>query len=87
MDAINFDAYEEDMLSADGFDDAVIGVAFRCASQPILAYDFDKCVEILMERDGMDRDGAIEHMEFNVVGSYVGDGTPCFIHPGSMWGD
>jgi len=83
MIAINFEEYSEDMLSADGFDAAVIGVAYRCASQPILAYDYDKCVEVLMG-DGMSRIDAIEYMDFNVVDAYVGNGTPCFIRPRSM---
>lgn len=84
MEAIDFEFYEEDILKADGFDSAVIGIAYRCAQQPILAYDYDKCVEILVERDGMSREGAIEYMEFNVVGAYMGEGTPCFVHPGFM---
>ena len=84
MTAIDFDEYSEEMLSADGFDAAVIGVAYRCASQPILAYDYDKCVEVLMERDEMSRIDAIEYMDFNVVDAYVGNGTPCFIRHGSM---
>ena len=84
MEAIDFEYYGDDLLKADGFDSGVIGVAYRCAQQPILAYDYYKCVEILMERAGMSRKGAMEYMDFNVVGSYVGEGTPCFVHPGFM---
>jgi len=48
-------------------------------SEPVAAYDFNKCVEILMERDGMEREEAIDFINFNVVGAYVGLNTPVFI--------
>lgn len=31
-----------------------------------------------MTRDGMSLEDAEEFFEFNVIGSWVGDGTPCF---------
>lgn len=67
----------EQALFADGFDDAIIGYD---AVKFIVVYDYDKCSDILMKRDGMTRHEAHEFMEFNVVGSYVGDFTPLFIH-------
>ena len=67
-------------LSFDGFDEAIIGTMERFGMEPILAYDWNKCVAILMERDGMDRDDAVDYMGFNVTGLGAGDGTPCFIH-------
>jgi hypothetical protein len=84
MDRIDIEDVFE-MLTADGFDDAVIGVASRQDwDQTIIAYDYDKCVKILENRDGMSTEEAIEYMEFNVVASYVGEGTPCFIRPGDL---
>ncbi len=67
------------MMKADGFDAAIIGSAERCGSPNMIAYDWDACVQILQDRDGMTLDDAIEFMEFNVLGSYVGDDTPVFI--------
>jgi hypothetical protein len=46
----------------------------------VACYDFETCVKILMERDGMSEDDAVEFMEFNVVGAYVGELTPLFLH-------
>jgi hypothetical protein len=66
-----------DAVFADGFDEAIIGydaVGFR------VVYDYDKCSEILMKRDGGTIHDAHEYMEFNVVSAYVGDFTPIFIH-------
>jgi len=54
------------MLKADGFDEAIIGIGQRCGQPDLIAYDYDKCIEIL-ERD-MTYDEAIEYFEFNVVG-------------------
>ena len=66
----------EDVLIADGFDDAVIGI------EPLtmrVVYDIDKVIEILMDQ-GMDHDEAIEYYELNIVGAYVGEQTPLFVN-------
>lgn len=66
----------EDVLIADGFDDAVIGI------EPMtmrVVYDIDKVIEILMDQ-GMDHDEAVEYYEFNIVGAYVGEQTPLFVN-------
>jgi len=66
-------------MMADGFDDAIIGLCKQFGAEPLVAYDYEKCLKILMERDGMTRDEALDFMEFNVIGSYVGMHTPVFI--------
>jgi len=65
-------------LLADGFESALIGIG-RQAHQYLAVYDYAKCVELLMDGDGMTHEMASEHMEFNVVGSYVGPNTPIFL--------
>jgi hypothetical protein len=72
---------EDEFLFADGFDNAVMGVARRAGQPDVMAYDYAKCVQILMERDDMTEEEAFEYMEFNVVGSFVGEKTPIFITP------
>ena len=64
-------------LMADGFDEALIGRAERGGST-LLVYDFDKCVDVLMDQGGVDRDEAVEYMDFNVVGSLIENG-PVFV--------
>ncbi len=64
-------------LKADGFDDAILGISSRIGDDSLLAYDYDKCIKILQK--DMSYEEAVEFMEFNVVGSYVGEGTPIFI--------
>ena len=73
------ESYDSEMLTADGFDDAIIGVSERFGRSPVIAYDKDKCIQVLMDRDGMDYEDAIEFFNFNVIGAWVGEGTPEFI--------
>lgn len=68
---------EHKALLADGFESALIG--HTQGSNVVAVYDYDLCVHILMERDDMTCMDAVEFMEFNVVGSYVGEKTPIFI--------
>eukprot|EP01050_Picozoa_sp_SAG11_P002842 SAG11_NODE_148_length_14747_cov_217.933517_19_plen_83_part_00 len=36
-------------------------------------------IDILIMRDGMDREEAEEYFEYNVQGAYVGENTPVFL--------
>tara|TARA_B110000858_G_C17490600_1_gene331398 strand:+ start:156 stop:410 length:255 start_codon:yes stop_codon:yes gene_type:complete len=65
---------DEDILKADGFDDAVIGVCEDFNSPPRLVYSVSKCLDILME--DMDEMEAMEYFDYNVSGAYVGEKTP-----------
>jgi hypothetical protein len=66
-------------LFADGFDDAILGVARRFGADPLVAYSREKCISVLMKRDKMSEEDANEFFDFNVIGSWVGEGTPLFI--------
>lgn len=63
---------DEDILKADGFDDAIIGIE---ESTYRLIYSVTKCIDILI-KEGMTEDDAIEYFWYNVAGSYVGEKTP-----------
>jgi hypothetical protein len=65
-------------LYADGFEDALIGLGWQ-HTKLIAVYDYNKCVEILIHDQEMTHEEAIEWMEYNVVGSYVGEYTPIFL--------
>ena len=68
---------EDSVLVADGFEEAFMGVVFEWGP-PRAVYSYEKCVSVLMERDKASYEEAVEHMEFNVVGSYMGEQTPLF---------
>lgn len=63
---------------ADGFEEALVGYVERFGQDPLPLYDREKCILILMVRDSMERDEAEEFFSFNVIGAWVGDGTPAF---------
>ena len=67
---------EEECLTADGFDDALVGCTY--GANVVAVYDIDRVIEILVEV-GMDYNDAVEHADFNIVGSYVGEKTPIFM--------
>ncbi len=68
---------ESESLFADGFDDCIIGIG-RSFDTYKVVYDTGKVLDKLCE-SGMTEDEAREFYEFNIVGSYVGEGTPVFI--------
>lgn len=68
----------EQTLLADGFDAALIGFG-RQFDKVIAVYSYNKCLDILMQNSGMSHDEAVEYMEYNVVGAYVGSHTPIFV--------
>jgi hypothetical protein len=65
---------DETFLKADGLDSAVIGV--EIAEPMRLIYSVTKIIEHLVTEDEMDLEDALEHFEFNIRGSYVGEQTP-----------
>ena len=72
-------AAKDQPLLADGFEKAFVGYFSRCAHIPVAVYDYNKCVHTLMDRDGMTEEEAVEYMDFNVVGGWLGEGTPAFL--------
>ena len=67
------------MITADGFETAFVAVAFRYNGNDIAVYDYDTCIDVLIDRDTMSVEEAHEFMSYNVIGAYVGEQTPLFI--------
>ena len=65
-----------DLLTIDGFDEAVIGVVER-AGLLAVCYDRNKIISIL-QRD-MSLEQAIEYYEYNILGAYMGESTPVYL--------
>lgn len=74
----NLAEFYGDLLVADGFDDAIIGIGERAGSSPVVCYDRSLCIQKLLD-DGASLEEAEEHFEFNVIGAWVGEQTPIFI--------
>jgi hypothetical protein len=73
------------MRLAYGFDDAFVGTTISAFGRKQVAlYDYDKCILILMHDNHMSEEDAIEYFDFNVIGAWVGEGTPIFINQHSV---
>ena len=70
--------HNPEALTADGFDEALVGVLLRPNRPAVAVYDIQTCLDILV-RDGMDDEEAREYFEFNTLGAYVGPLTPIYV--------
>ena len=70
--------YSEDLLFADGYDDAIVGVAVGFDDSRVV-YDVEKMIEICMENGNISYDEAAEWLEYNTFGAYVRTNTPIYI--------
>jgi len=68
-----------DAIVADGLEDAAIGYTMNHHSAPVVVYDYDRCVAVLVRRDGMSEEEADEFLGFNTLGAYVGPNGPIYI--------
>jgi len=66
------------LMFVDGHDDAIMGVA-EVRGEPRVVYNIEAIVHELMRRDGMDREGALEFFEYNIVGARIGKRAPVFL--------
>jgi|WetSurSiteA1Bulk_404760.scaffolds.fasta_scaffold488624_1 hypothetical protein len=82
---------DDEILVMDEYDDALLGICIRIGQQPIAIYDKTKILDILTEEMWADREfyeftekweareSAHEHFDYNVSGTWAGEGTPCFL--------
>ena len=75
----------EEILTADGFDEAIVGLARR-PNLIAAAYDVNKILQIMVD-GGMAPDEAREYFEFNVVDAWVGENTPVDIEDYKVFKD
>jgi hypothetical protein len=66
------------VMDPEYLDEAIIGVATRIGLEAV-CYDTEKVIELLMQHDGMSYEEAVEYMDFNMKGAWVGETTPVFL--------
>ena len=77
------DGVEEELLflgehdERERFEPAILGIAHRFGMQPVVTYDYRKVIDIFAE--DMSHEEAQEYFDYNVIGAWVGEGTPIFI--------
>jgi len=69
----------EKVLYPSGFENCILGVAERFGGPPIVVLDLEKMLATL-EEQGMNHDEALEYFEYNILGAYVGEETPVYMH-------
>jgi hypothetical protein len=67
---------EKEQIKADGLDEAIIGQDYEMGRY---VYSIERILEILMLRDDMTMDDAMDYFSFNIAGAYVGEMTPLYI--------
>jgi hypothetical protein len=85
MNREQIDQYFKDnsmrVLLMDGFDEAFLGYSQRINEPEIAIYSYQKMIDTLIERDQMDYDEAVEYIDYNCLGAWVGKRTPIIVMP------
>ena len=72
--------HDEEVVVLNGFESAFLGFAERYDfSGAVAVYDKSVILRILMNEHALSESGAEDFFESNVLGSWVGAGTPVFV--------
>ncbi len=74
---------KERCCTADGFDDAIMGMTFDTLTDyPAAIYSIEKILSILIKNSNgeMSHEEAQEFFEFNIEGAYVSEQQPIYCH-------
>jgi hypothetical protein len=74
---------ENELICMDGYDDCIVGIVEQFGKPPILCYDKLLVIQKMIN-DGSSYEEAEEYFEYNQIGAYVGESTPCFLTPTSL---
>jgi hypothetical protein len=74
-----YEIVDDDAVTWDGCEAAIIGVASRCSDKTLFVYDYNKLVEVFIGQ-GMTEEEAIEWVDYNIANAWVGDGTPYIMY-------
>lgn len=68
---------DNQLLTLDGYEGALIGLTFRKGMDPVPLYDYERCVQILVDQ-GATYGEAMEWFWSNTADAWVGEDTPAF---------
>ena len=68
---------DNECLLADGYESALIGITE--GGNPVAVYDADQCIQILIDKDKLSLEDAMDHFYYNTVEAYVGEKTPLYL--------
>jgi len=70
----------EELITADGYDEAFLGVADRFGKEPVAVYGYEMCIQILMRDSDMSHEEALEFFEYNTIGAFFSENQPIYLH-------
>lgn len=73
----------ETMMMDVTLDEAFVGIATTFGEKIRAVYDINKVIDLL-QRQGMTYEEAEEYFDYKIVGAYVGEQTPIFMHTMSL---
>jgi hypothetical protein len=83
---------DEEILVCDGYDDCIIGLVERMGQTTswIVCYDRDMMIQKIaadMTSGTAEEkyEDAVEFFNFNILGAWMGEGTPCFMSRPEPW--
>ena len=62
------------------FDQAYVGYATKGPKDPVACYEFSLIMDCLMDKDDLDEQDAVDHFDYNIKGTWVGEHTPVIMH-------
>lgn len=65
-------------LTEEFYDKALVGYVQGCGRETVAVYDMDLLTQALME-EGMSEQDVLEIIDYNILGSHLGDKTPMFL--------
>ena len=74
---------EDELMSMDGYEDCIVGIVEQFGRPPILCYNKILVMQKMID-DGSSPEEAEEYFDYNQIGAYVGESTPCFLTPMSL---
>ena len=78
---MHFAEQGEEILTCDGFDAALLGVQQTFEEGGVryrALYSVKTCIEVMVAQ-GSTPEEALEYLDFNTLGAYVGPSTPSFL--------
>jgi hypothetical protein len=67
------------IVMLDGFEDAYIGTAERLDIGIVAVYNRKKCIELLMEQEGISYADSRELFDYNIGSAWLGEKGPIFL--------
>jgi len=67
-----------DALYPTGYEDAIVGIVCTSEHNYVFLIDVNIIINKLVNEDNMDEAEAMEHLDFNIMGAYMGKNSPVY---------